>query len=149
MRFRSQVTITTPPIDENEGLVIRYGDFNFKSIRFSNGYYCDKTSYIQKLEKEGSRSFLFLRPRRFGKSLFLDTLNCFHNELYKNDYVKLFEGLDIFKMPDAKPNTYMVLNLSSIFFGSPWVWVGVGLAQRPGLGLDPGLGNQTRSDPGP
>ena len=114
MRFRSQVTITTPPIDENEGFVICYGVSNFRSIRFSNGYYCDKTSYIQKLEKEGSNAFLFLRPRRFGKSLFLDTLNCFHNELYKNDYVKLFEGLDIFKMPDAKPNTYMVLNLSFI-----------------------------------
>jgi len=64
---------------------------------------------------------------------------------------KLLKKLNIyfFSLVIPQSNFKTMLTMSSIFFGSPWVWVGVGLAQRPGLGLDPGLGNQTRSDPGP
>ncbi len=45
----------------------------FRKIREENYYYVDKTALIQRLMDEGTHYFLS-RPRRFGKSLFLDTL---------------------------------------------------------------------------
>ncbi|MCS3162939.1 AAA family ATPase [Bacteroides faecis] len=48
---------------------IPYGMTNFESIICDNYYYVDKTHYITKVENT-SRFFFFVRPRRFGKSLF-------------------------------------------------------------------------------
>ena len=62
----------------------------FRKIREQNYYYVDKTAYIRKLLNEGTHYFLS-RPRRFGKSLFLDTLK----ELFEGNET-LFEGLDIY-----------------------------------------------------
>ena len=61
----------------------------FRTIREEGFYYVDKTPYVRRLVDEGSHYFLS-RPRRFGKSLFLDTLK----ELFEGNEV-LFEGLDI------------------------------------------------------
>ena len=61
----------------------------FRKIREENCYYVDKTAYIWKLLDEGTHYFLS-RPRRFGKSLFLDTLK----ELFEGNE-PLFEGLYI------------------------------------------------------
>ena len=61
----------------------------FRTMREENCYYVDKTDHIQRLLDEGSHFFLS-RPRRFGKSLFLDTLK----ELFEGNE-PLFEGLYI------------------------------------------------------
>ena len=61
----------------------------FRKIRQETCYYVDKTSYVQRLLDEGTHYFLS-RPRRFGKSLFLDTLK----ELFEGNE-PLFEGLYI------------------------------------------------------
>ncbi len=61
----------------------------FRKIREEDCYYVDKTAYIQRLLDEGTHYFLS-RPRRFGKSLFLDTCK----ELFEGNE-PLFEGLDI------------------------------------------------------
>ena len=61
----------------------------FREIREDNYYYVDKTAYMQRLIDEGKHYFLS-RPRRFGKSLFLDTLK----ELFEGNE-PLFEGLYI------------------------------------------------------
>ncbi|MCY3867910.1 MAG: AAA family ATPase [Gemmatimonadetes bacterium] len=61
----------------------------FRKMREENCYYVDKTAYIQRLVDEGTHYFLS-RPRRFGKSLFLDTLK----ELFEGNE-SLFEGLHI------------------------------------------------------
>ena len=61
----------------------------FREIREGGYYYVDKTSYLRRLLEEGKHYFLS-RPRRFGKSLFLDTLK----ELFEGDEA-LFHGLDI------------------------------------------------------
>ena len=45
----------------------------FREIREENHYYVDKTTYAQRMVEEGKHYFLS-RPRRFGKSLFVDTL---------------------------------------------------------------------------
>ena len=61
----------------------------FREIREEHCYYVDKTAYIGRLVAEGKHYFLS-RPRRFGKSLFLDTLK----ELFEGNE-PLFEGLAI------------------------------------------------------
>ena len=61
----------------------------FCELRERDCYYVDKTDYIRKLVDSGKHFFLS-RPRRFGKSLFLDTLN----ELFEGSEA-LFRGLHI------------------------------------------------------
>ena len=67
---------------------------SFRKIRESNCYYVDKTAYARRLVEEGTHYFLS-RPRRFGKSLFLDTLK----ELFEGSR-ELFEGLQIYERWD-------------------------------------------------
>ena len=66
----------------------------FQKVRDEDCYYVDKTAYIQRLVDEGTHYFLS-RPRRFGKSLFLDTLK----ELFEGNEA-LFAGLDIHRKWD-------------------------------------------------
>ena len=61
----------------------------FRKLREADCYYVDKTPYIERLLDEGSHYFLS-RPRRFGKSLLLDTLK----ELFEGNQ-ELFTGLHI------------------------------------------------------
>ena len=61
----------------------------FRELREQDCYYVDKTAHIRRLLDEGKHYFLS-RPRRFGKSLFLDTLK----ELFEGNE-PLFQGLDI------------------------------------------------------
>ena len=66
----------------------------FRKVREEGYYYVDKTSFIGRLVEEGTHYFLS-RPRRFGKSLFLDTLK----ELFEGNEA-LFAGLDIHRKWD-------------------------------------------------
>ena len=61
----------------------------FREMREENCYYVDKTAFIERLVDEGKHYFLS-RPRRFGKSLFLDTLK----ELFEGNE-ELFKGLRV------------------------------------------------------
>ena len=61
----------------------------FRELRERDCYYVDKTAYVERLLREGKHYFLS-RPRRFGKSLFLDTLK----ELFEGSEA-LFAGLHI------------------------------------------------------
>ena len=80
----------------------------FRKMRQEDCYYVDKTAYIRRLLDEGTHYFLS-RPRRFGKSLFLDTCK----ELFEGNEA-LFQGLDIHEHWDWSVR-YPVLHLS---FGS-------------------------------
>lgn len=65
-----------------------YGESDFSKVR-KNNYYIDKTRFIAELEE--SPSFIFLiRPRRFGKSLFLSLLESYYDLLLKNEFEALF-----------------------------------------------------------
>ena len=77
----------------------------FREIREGGYYYVDKTAYVRELLDEGKHYFLS-RPRRFGKSLFLDTLS----ELFEGSEA-LFRGLDIHDSWDWSAR-YPVLHLS-------------------------------------
>ena len=48
---------------------IPYGLSDYKRIKSENYYFVDKTKYIEKLENLNENYMMFLRPRRFGKSL--------------------------------------------------------------------------------
>ncbi len=70
-------------------LKLPIGIQTFGKLRTDNSYYVDKTAYVCRLIDEGTHYFLS-RPRRFGKSLFVDTLK----ELFEGNEV-LFKGLYI------------------------------------------------------
>lgn len=67
------------------------GQQDFKMLRENNCVYVDKTMYIHKLVKSGGQYFFLARPRRFGKSLFLSTLQYFfegRRDLFKGLYIE-------------------------------------------------------------
>lgn len=87
---------------------IPYGLSNFKQI-ISEGYtYIDKTDYIARLEEAG-RYHIFLRPRRFGKSLFLSTLWHYYDVRHRDEFEPLFGTLHIGQHPTPLKNAYQVL----------------------------------------
>ncbi len=65
-------------IDENDLKEIPYAVSDFVEFRESNYYFVDKTRYIRNIEKKG-RYLFFIRPRRFGKSLFLSIMGSLLN----------------------------------------------------------------------
>ncbi len=92
---------------------IPYGDANFENIRTENWLYVDKTMYIEKLEETPDRrKTIYLRPRRFGKSLFTSMLTYYYSVDTKNNFEKLFKGLYIYDNPTKNKNNYYVLNFN-------------------------------------
>ena len=91
-------------------LGIPYGVADFKVIRTEGLYYVDKTEYLAKLESR-DRFVFFVRPRRFGKSLFLDMLRLYYDRNEKANFEKLFGGLWIGSNPTPNRNRYLTLAL--------------------------------------
>lgn len=90
--------------------LIPYGISNFEQVRRENLYYADKTEYIPKMENAGN--FLFLiRPRRFGKSLFLSMLRYYYDVQEKDNFGNLFSGLWIEKNQTPLAGGFQVLYL--------------------------------------
>ena len=88
-----------------------YGISNYKTI-ISEGYaYVDKTMYIRSLEQIGVHN-LFLRPRRFGKTLFTSMLRYYYDINEKDNFNDLFSHLNIGKNPTKKKNAYYVLKFN-------------------------------------
>ena len=88
---------------------ILYGESSFQKLRVQKRYYEDRTSFIETLENWTSNYPVFLRPRRFGKSLFISTLHYYYGLEYKEDFVPLFGDLYIGQHPTELANSYMVL----------------------------------------
>lgn len=87
---------------------IPYGLTDFVRIRTDNYYYVDKSHYIELIER--MPSFLFLiRPRRFGKSLFLSLLRCYYDTGYSARFDELFKDLYIGKHPTREQGKYLIL----------------------------------------
>ena len=89
---------------------IPYGESNFKKIILHDFLYIDKTAYIEKLEQQGSFNLL-LRPRRFGKSLFLSSLWYYYDSRFRDEFDAIFGNLYIGKNPTPLKNSYQVLFL--------------------------------------
>ncbi len=95
---------------------IPYGIKDFRRIRSEGYYYVDKTAYIRRMEERDSFVF-FARPRRMGKSLFVETLRCYYDVREKANFKKLFGGLDIGETPTENANRYYVLQLDFSIVG--------------------------------
>lgn len=91
--------------------MLPYGLTDFIRIRHEDYYYVDKTRYIELIERMPSFLFL-LRPRRFGKSLFLTMLETYYDLRYADRFEELFGDLYIGKHPTRLHNQYLVLRFN-------------------------------------
>ena len=91
---------------------IPYGVSNFVEVVEQNQYYVDKTMYLPLLEKQPSNLF-FIRPRRFGKSIFLSMLRTYYDIAQKEKFEKRFSNLWIGSRPTQLQGTFQILFLIS------------------------------------
>ena len=89
---------------------IPYGIQDFVQVIDQNAYYVDKTMYIPKLEDEPNNIFC-IRPRRFGKSVFLGMLHAYYDILTKDKFQQWFGNLWIGQHPTPLQGRYQVLHL--------------------------------------
>lgn len=90
---------------------IPYGVSNFEVLREKNYIYIDKTSYIELLDRYAPYQF-FIRPRRFGKSLFISMLENYYDINRKDKFEKLFGDLYIGKNPTEERNSFLIWKIS-------------------------------------
>ncbi|UCH98448.1 MAG: AAA family ATPase, partial [Candidatus Aminicenantes bacterium] len=94
---------------ENESIKeIPYGISDYELIRTENYYYVDKTPYLKNLKKAG-RYLFFIRPRRFGKSLFISLMESYFDIFYKDRFEEFFKGTWIYDHPTDEKGKYLVL----------------------------------------
>jgi len=85
------------------------GNANFESIRTGNYAYVDKTRFIELLEEETNKNQFFIRPRKFGKSLFFSMLSYYYDMQHAERFQELFGGLYIGDNPTPCKNGYAVM----------------------------------------
>ncbi|MDM8528571.1 AAA family ATPase [Anaerolineales bacterium HSG24] len=92
-----------------------YGDADFCNIITDNYFFVDRTAKIRLLEQAGKR-LLFLRPRRFGKSLWLSVLENYYDVRKADEFERLFGHLAIGQNPTHLHNQYLIFkwNFSTI-----------------------------------
>ena len=89
---------------------VPYGISDFNRLRRDNLYYVDKTMYLPMLENEASYLF-FIRPRRFGKSIFISMLHAYYDIGQKDKFDEMFGDLWIARHPTPLRNRFLVLHL--------------------------------------
>ena len=65
---------------------IPYGVSNFEKLVNDNYYFVDKTKYLELIENLNEPNLFFLRPRKFGKSLFISVLQYYYGIEHKDKY---------------------------------------------------------------
>ena len=86
---------------------IPYGQSDFRRIRLNRWLYVDKTRFLRRLERE---DYVFLiRPRRFGKSLWVSVLENYYDRWWGHEFDATFAGTDIGRNPTAERHRYVVL----------------------------------------
>ncbi|CAN2041917.1 AAA family ATPase [Candidatus Magnetomoraceae bacterium gMMP-15] len=86
-----------------------YGISDFRSIIKNDYFYCDRTDRIADIEKQG-KFLLFLRPRRFGKSLLLSMLENYYDIDRKDEFDEIFSNLKIGNNSTLLHNKYFILH---------------------------------------
>ena len=90
--------------------LLPYGISNYVQVRREGLLMVDKTMYLERMERAGN--FLFLiRPRRFGKSLFLSMMESYYDIEAKGDFDTLFGDTYVGSHPTPERNAYQVLSL--------------------------------------
>jgi len=89
-----------------------YGISNYEELIEDNYYYVDKTSYIEKLENLAEKRIMFLRPRKFGKTLFTSMLENYYDIKKADKFEKLYGNTYIGKNPTSLKNSYHILRFN-------------------------------------
>lgn len=95
---------------EQQVKLLPYGVADFVTVIEQNLYYVDKTMFIPELEKQ-PRNLFFIRPRRFGKSIFLSMLYSYYDCTQNHKFQSLFGNLWIGQHPTPLQGKYQVLFL--------------------------------------
>ena len=93
-----------------------YGINDFEAVIEQNQYYVDKTMYLPLLENQPS-NIIFIRPCRFGKSIFLSMLHAYYDCSKKEKFQTLFGDLWVGKHPTPLQGKYQVLHLDFSYVG--------------------------------
>ena len=89
-----------------------YGISNYEELVEDGYYYVDKTMYIEKLENLAEKRILFLRPRKFGKTLFTSMIENYYDIKKVDEFEKLYKDTYIGKNPTKLKNSYHILKFN-------------------------------------
>ena len=89
-----------------------YGISDYERLIENDYYYIDKTEYIEKIENLAEPYIMFLRPRKFGKTLFTSTLENYYDVAKANKFERLFGGTYIGQHPTKLKNKYHILKFN-------------------------------------
>ena len=89
---------------------IPYGEADFRRIRLNGWLYVDKTRFLRRLEQE--RYAFLIRPRRFGKSLWVSLLENYYDRHWRRQFDPVFAGTDIGRNPTEERSRYVVLRFN-------------------------------------
>ena len=88
-----------------------YGQVAYETFGSGRLAFADKSGFIRFLDEQNMTPYpILLRPRRFGKSTFVQMLKCFYDISYKDRYDEIFSGTDIYKINPVTHNTYHVVD---------------------------------------
>ena len=91
---------------------IPYGISDFIRIKSEDFYFIDKTPYIEMIENYPSSYLMFLRPRRFGKSLLIAILEAYYDIYFKEDFDAIFKDTYIINHKTKEASSYCLLYTS-------------------------------------
>ncbi len=89
-----------------------YGISDYQELIEDNYYYVDKTKYIEKLENLAEKRIMFLRPRKFGKTLFTSILENYYDIKKTEEFKELYKDTYIGKNPTNLKNSYHILRFN-------------------------------------
>ena len=89
-----------------------YGISNYEELITDEYYYVDKTPYIEKLENLSEKRIMFLRPRKFGKTLFTSMLENYYDTQKADKFQRLYGETYIGKNPTKLKNSYHILRFN-------------------------------------
>ncbi len=92
-------------------LKLPYGVSNFTKLAKEEYYLVDRTAFIAQLEQMNEPYLFYLRPRRFGKTLFVSMLQCYYGLEYAAQFIEIFGNYTIGQTPTPLANRYLVLKL--------------------------------------
>ncbi len=99
--------------DKDELLSTPYGEVAYESFRELGFAFVDKSAFIEELESKNTPRYpVLLRPRRFGKSTFVQMLKCFYDISYADRYDEIFFKTDIYKKNLPSHNSFHVVNFN-------------------------------------
>ena len=98
--------MSTPPAHPR----IPYGEADFRRIRLNGWLYVDKTRFVRRLEQE--RYAYLIRPRRFGKSLWISLLENYYDRFWADGFNATFAGTDLGQHPTGEQSRYVTLRFN-------------------------------------